>query len=105
MVSVLEFLGPKSRSVNLIIQRGLSVKVKELVKRLQQLDQETEIRISLRKGWRPHSTKTIQTIDHVINQNTNRLGFYAIDVDIKLPKGFEILKENILVQENDKNNR
>ncbi len=57
------------------------MKVKELIERLQGIDQETEVRISLRKGWRPIGTKPINSLEPVIDQDTNRLGFYAIDVD------------------------
>jgi hypothetical protein len=77
------------------------MKVKELMKRLQELDPETEIRISLRKGWRPHSTKSIEKVDTIIDQDTNRIGFYAIDVDMGLeyPMG-----EEKLIMPKDKNN-
>ncbi|MGN7942268.1 hypothetical protein ACTJJ9_20670 [Metabacillus sp. 22489] len=57
------------------------MKVKALIEQLQKLDQETEVRISLRKGLRPIGTKPIKSLEPVIDQDTNRLGFYAIDVN------------------------
>jgi hypothetical protein len=58
------------------------VKVKELIEELKELDPNAEARISLRKGWRPIGTKPMPKLEPAINQDTNRLGFYAIDVDI-----------------------
>ncbi|MDQ0225782.1 hypothetical protein CHH83_18360 [Bacillus sp. 7586-K] len=57
------------------------MKVKALIEQLQKLDQETEVRISLRKGLRPIGTKPIKSLEPVIDQDTNRLGFYVIDVN------------------------
>ncbi|MBS4202462.1 hypothetical protein KHA93_22935 [Bacillus sp. FJAT-49732] len=57
------------------------MKVKELIEQLQKLDQETEVLISLRKGLRPSGTKPITSLEPVIDQDTNKLGFYAIDVN------------------------
>jgi len=59
------------------------VKVKELIEELQELDPNAEVRITLRKGWRPINTKPIPKLEPVFDQDTNRLGFYAIDVEIK----------------------
>lgn len=59
------------------------MKVKELLEQLQGLDQETEVRISLRKGFRPIGTKPIKSLEPVFDQDTNRLGFYVIDVNTK----------------------
>lgn len=57
------------------------MKVKELIEELQRLDQETEIRISLRNGWRPITTKPIPKLDKVFDQDDNCLSFYSFDVD------------------------
>jgi len=57
------------------------MKVKALIEQLQKLDQETEVCISLRKGFRPIGTKPIKSLEPVIDQDTNLLGFYAIDVN------------------------
>lgn len=58
------------------------MKVKELLKQLNELDQEAEIRVSLREGWRPKGTKSIKAVDMVIDQDTN-IGFYCMDIDLK----------------------
>lgn len=59
------------------------MKVKELIKELQELNQETEICILLRKKYRPLGSKPITYIHPYIDQDTNRLSTYAIDVDIE----------------------
>lgn len=79
------------------------MKVKELIKELQGLDPETEIRISLRKGWRPQFTKTIEKIDAVVDQNTNRLGFYSIDVEMDLE--YPIGEEKLIIPEGKNNEK
>ena len=60
------------------------MKVDELIHELKKLDQDTEIVISLRKKWRPYATKSIEKIDKVIDQDTNKLGYYAIDIDTEI---------------------
>lgn len=73
------------------------MKVKDLVEELEKLDQETEIRINLTKGWRPIGTKSIELpIDPVFEQDTGKLSFYSIDVDtiFEYPEGTETLLYN-----------
>lgn len=66
--------------------------VKDLIQALQELDQEKEIRISLRDGWRPIGTKPVEMIDYTVDMDTNKVS-YSIDVDIhfenECPKGDE----------------
>lgn len=70
------------------------MKVKELIKQLKELDQEAEIRVSLREGWRPKDTKSIKEIDVVIDQDTN-IGFYCIDINVELD--YEKEQKKILI--------
>lgn len=79
------------------------MKVKELIKELQGLDPETEIRISLRKGWRPQSTKSIEKIDVIVDQDTNRVGFYAIEVDMELE--YPVGEEKLIIPEGKNNEK
>lgn len=60
------------------------MKVNELIQELKKLDQDTEIVISLRKKWRPYAIKSIEKIDEVIDQDKNKLGYYAIDIDSEI---------------------
>ncbi|WP_421663554.1 hypothetical protein [Lysinibacillus telephonicus] len=55
--------------------------VKNLIQALQELDQEKEIRISLRNGWRPTGTKSVEMIDYAVDMDTNKVSYF-IDVDI-----------------------
>lgn len=73
------------------------MKIKELIQQLQELDENIEIRISLRKGWRPYMTKSISRIDKVIDQDTNRIGFYAIDINTE--SEYPETKENLIIPE------
>ncbi len=58
------------------------MKVKELIKQLQSLEPESEVFVSVRKGYRPISVlKQINGIEEILEQDTNRINYY-IDVDI-----------------------
>lgn len=74
-----------------------SMNVKELIEQLQKLDQEIEIRICLRNGWRPITTKPIPKLDKVIDQDTNQLGYYGFDVDTSIE--YPIHEEKIIMPE------
>lgn len=74
------------------------MKVKELIKQLQELDQETEVRISLRNGFRPTGTRPVKSLEPIIDQDTNKLGFYAIDVNTEFT--YPEIEEKLFVPEN-----
>jgi hypothetical protein len=60
----------------------ISMRVRDLLQELEKLDQDTEIRINLTKGWRPIATKSIEgPIEPVFDQEANKLAFYSIEVD------------------------
>lgn len=75
------------------------MKVKDLIEQLQKLNQETEVCISLRKGYRPIGTKPIQSLEPVINQDTNQLNFYTIDVNTEIE--YPETEENLIIPKNE----
>lgn len=76
------------------------MKVNELITLLQQLDPEKEVRVSIRENYRPRGTKEITTVDALIDQDTNTLGFYAIDVDIS--NEYPQSEEKLIIPENER---
>lgn len=63
------------------------MKVNELIKHLQRLDQNTEIMVSIRKDYRPIGVmKHIHTeeITPVVDQDTGEIR-YSIGIDINAP--------------------
>jgi myo-inositol-hexaphosphate 3-phosphohydrolase len=88
----------KSRDLQTL--RSDSMKINELIKLLQQLDPDKEVRISLRDNYRPKGTREIITVDALIDQDTNKLGFYAIDVNISN----ELKKNSSLLETKEKKN-
>jgi hypothetical protein len=60
------------------------MKVKELIEKLQGLEQDVEVRINLLRGMRPLGTRPIEEITPVIDQDKNRLGFYVIVTNIEI---------------------
>lgn len=75
------------------------MKVKELIEQVQGLDPEIEIRLCLRKGWRPYGTKKLTPLEPVFDQDKNRLGFYSIDVDTEIE--YPETKEKLIIPENE----
>lgn len=74
------------------------MKVNELIQQLQGLDQNAEIRISLRKGWRPYMTKSISKIDTAIEQDTNQTSYF---IDINTETEYPETEENIIIPEDE----
>ncbi|WP_017435129.1 hypothetical protein [Saccharococcus caldoxylosilyticus] len=74
------------------------MKVKELIEKLQGLEQDVEVRINLLKGVRPFGTRPIKEITPVIDQDTNRL-FYVIDVNVEIE--YPTPEEKIIIPETD----
>lgn len=72
------------------------MKIKELIEQLETFNPESEIRLSLRKGMKPYGTKPLGKIEPVFDQDSNRLAFYSVDVNIEQPTG-----EKIIIPENE----
>lgn len=76
------------------------MKVKELIDHLQKLDQEAEVRISIRKGYRPYGfTRPLTPLEPVFDQDTNRVS-YSIDVNIIDHEKYSETEEKLIIPEN-----
>jgi hypothetical protein len=63
-------------------EEAIYLKIKDLKKKIEGLDDETDIFIALRKGYRPYGyMKDIKEIEPVFDQDSHKLS-YSIDVDI-----------------------